>query len=120
MIPRPYKQMEGLESIRHSMVFNTAGSFDIGIVLPEDTRVHSAMIDVTEVFDGAPDSTLTIGDAGSAARFCDTSEVDLTTIGLYEVANYHNYATATQVVGTYVQNGATQGAAYIEVLYSAD
>ena len=119
MIPRPYRQMEGLESVRSTLVFGTAGSINIGVVLPKDVRIHSAIINVTEVFDGAPDSTLTIGDAGDAARFCDTTEVKLTSLGTYELANYYNYATATQVTGTYVQNGATQGAAYIEILYSA-
>jgi len=99
-------------------VFDTAGSFDIGLPVPAGSRVLSTVITVTEIFDGASESTLTIGDASVADRFCATTEVDLAIAEKYYIVNYHNYSSETQITGTYVQDSASQGAAYIEVFYS--
>jgi len=107
-----------VKSVRHPLVFDTAGSFDIGLPVPAGSRVLSTVITVTEIFDGASESTLTIGDASVADRFCATTEVDLAIAEKYYIVNYHNYSSETQITGTYVQDSASQGAAYIEVFYS--
>lgn len=107
-----------LLSIRYPLVFDTTGSFNIGDPLPSDARVNMVIIDVTQDFDGVSESTITVGDAGDPDRFCEIIDVDLSIIEKYHIQNYYNYASETQVTGTYVQDSATQGAAYIELFYS--
>jgi hypothetical protein len=107
-----------LQTKRYPLVFDSSGSFNIGDPLPTGSRVNGVVVDVTQAFDGVTESTITIGDAGDPDRFCETTEVDLTVLEKYSISNYYNYTSETQVTGTYVQDSATQGAAYIEVFYS--
>jgi hypothetical protein len=107
-----------LKSVRYALVFDSAGSVNIGSPVPLNSRVHKTIISVTTAFDGTTESTLTVGDVGDLARFCGVDEVNLAEIGIYDIDNHYNYGSISQILGTYVQDGATVGAASIEVLYS--
>lgn len=109
-----------VKTVRAALVFDSAASINIGTAVPLNARVLKAVINVTEAFDGAVESTITLGDAGDPDRFCETTEADLSTIGVYEIENYYNYGSATQLTGTYVRDGATAGAAAIEIIYSIE
>jgi len=108
----------GLTSIRYDLVFNSPASFNIGSAVPAGSRIHKVIVSVIPAFDGSSESTLTIGDAGNASRHAAVTDLNLASINEYVIDTYHHYAALTQITGTYVQDGATVGAAYIEIVYS--
>lgn len=109
---------EVVKSQRANLVFNTVSPLNIGNIVPIGARIHRIIIDVTQAFDGVTESTLTVGDAGDASRFATSADIDLHTIGTYICETYYNYAAATQITGTYTQDGATVGIATLEAVYS--
>jgi hypothetical protein len=104
-------------SIRATLSFDTSSPITIGDVLTNG-RPYKVIINVTTAFDGASESTLSIGDAVDIDRLVTTEDVDLHTIGTYDITTYYNYGSLTSIIGTYVQDSATVGAATIEVLYT--
>lgn len=112
---------KNIKSVRFPLVFNTPGSFNIGSSVPVNTRIQKTIINVVTGFDGTTESTLTIGDGSVQDRFCKINEVNLSISDvIYEIDNYYNYTSSTQLTGTYVQDSATIGAAYIEIIYSIE
>lgn len=107
-----------LKSVRYDIVFDSAGSIDIGSPIPVGALVHETTIGVTTAFDGITESTLAVGDVGNLNRFCGNGEVNLSKTGIYSIDNHYRYGSVSQVLGTYVQDGATVGAASVVVLYS--
>ena len=108
---------EGSKSKIFDLVFDSLASFNIDDTVPSSGRIYKIIINVTTAFDGVTESTLTIGDSGNAARLCDNIDLNLNIIGVYNINNYYTYISETQLTGSYVQDGATVGAASIEVLY---
>jgi len=107
-----------MKSERASLVFNTASPLNIGSQLPSNAIVTKIIVNVTTTFDGTTESTIEFGDSGNTARLGATSDVNLAVAGTYEISCYHEYVAATQVIGTYTQDSATQGAAEIIMEYS--
>ena len=76
------------------------------------------IVDVTTTFDGTTESTVEFGDAGDTDRLATTGEINLAVAGTYVIDCYHLYGASTQVIGTYAQDSATQGAATIVMEYN--
>jgi len=106
------------KSERVTLTFDSDSTFNIGAALPAGATVNDVIIRVVEEFDGVTESTLKIGDSSVDDRLCTASDVYLTSLDEYTVDIYYKYITETQIVGTYNQDGATQGIAYIEIFYS--
>lgn len=81
------------------------------------TRVFSIIIDVIETFDGTDPSVL-VGDAGDNARLVNTSDVDLSVIGTYEIRPTHVYSTATEINLYLDADGSAQGSFNIVLSYN--
>ena len=107
-----------VKSERADLVFNTTSPLNIGAQVPANGRPFQVIVNVTQAFNGAPKSLVSIGDSINTSRLAATSEINLKKVGIYVVNCYHNYASATQLLATYTQNGATQGQAQIEVIYT--
>lgn len=106
-----------VKSERADLVFNTTSPLNIGAQVPANGRPFQVIVNVTQAFNGSSPS-LSVGDSISTSRLAATSEINLKKVGIYFVNCYHNYASATQVIGTYVASGSTQGAAQIEFIYT--
>jgi hypothetical protein len=77
-------------------------------------RAVRVKVNVTTPFDGtAP--TLSVGDAGNAARLMTTAEVNLKVAGLFVSECFYAYGSATNIIGTYAADSSTAGAATITV-----
>lgn len=107
-----------VKSERVDLAFNTASPLNIGASVPVGARPFMVIVNVTQTFNGTPRSRVEIGDALDTNRLAEQSESNLSKLGTYVVNCYHNYASATQLIATYTANGATQGTAQIEVVYS--
>lgn len=108
-----------VKSERANLVFNTTSPFNIGAPVPANGRPYQVIINVTQIFNGTNPS-LAIGDSINTSRLMGTSEVNLKKLGIYVVNCYHNYASPTQVIGTYVASGSTQGQAQVEFVYTQE
>ena len=97
------------------MVFSSGATLNIGDVAPSGSKAKRAYITVTEAFNGSTESTLQIGVAGSTDSIAKTTEIDLHTLGEYEIICNEKFASNTQIIATYAADGATQGAAEIVV-----
>jgi len=107
-----------VKSERVNLAFGSAGTVNIGASVPINARPYQVVINVTQAFNGSPRSRVTVGDAGSTNRLALQGESNLNNVGTYVIDCYYNYGVATQVTATYTANGATQGTATIEVLYT--
>ncbi len=103
---------------RATFVFDDASPLNIGAQLPSNALVTKLIVNVSTAFDGASESTLEVGDSGNTARLAADTEINLAVAGVYVVDMYHLYGSATQVIGTYVQDTATVGVAEITLEYS--
>lgn len=92
--------------------YTNSGSNNIGTAVPDNTAIYKLIVEVTTSFDGTT-PTLEIGDAGDADRHVITTDVDLTTVGIYITDVLYNYTSSTQITATITVSGATQGAATI-------
>jgi len=103
---------------RATLAFDTSSPLNIGGQVPANSIVTKVTVNVTTAFDGTTESTLEVGESGDTGSIASTDEVDLATVGVYVIDAYKLYAAQTQVIGTYVQDAATQGAASILMEYS--
>lgn len=99
-----------------AVTYETASPVSVGAALPASARVLEVKLDVTQAFDGSG-PTLTVGDAGTPARFMALDENDLTEVALQCADASHLYSLSTQVTATLAAPDATTGAASLTVLW---
>ncbi len=103
----------GTQWRRVAFAFGTASPFNIGAALPANALVIETRVTVDNLFDQA--STLTIGDAGSPAGLQGVGDNDLERAGLYVADNDDTSFAGSQLIGTYVANGAAAGDGFVLV-----
>lgn len=97
------------------LTFDASSPVNIGAVAPSGSRAKRAYISVNTAFDGTTESTVEIGIVGDTASIASSTEVDLHQVGEYEMTCNQKFAADTQIIATYVADGATQGEADIVV-----
>ncbi len=105
-----------IKAVRATLAFNSVGTVNIGSALPTNATVSKVLVNCTQAFNGT--STVTFGVAGQVAELGAANESDLTTTGVYVIDCFKTYVSNEQLIATYVANGASAGAASIEVHYS--
>lgn len=98
------------------LAFGTTSPLDIGEAVPADSRILSVEVFVTTAFNGSA-PTLSIGTAADPDQLATTAQITLGTAGRYEVLPTVVYASETQIIGTYVADSSTEGAAQIVIRY---
>lgn len=107
-----------VKSERADLAFNTASPLNIGSPVPANGRPFRVIVNVTQAFN-ATGPALSIGDSINTSRLMTTGEVNLKKVGIYVADCYYNYASATQIIGTFVQGtGGSAGQAQIEYVYT--
>lgn len=110
-------ETRNLKTYRTNLVFNSAGTVNIGSALPTNATVSKILVNVTQAFN-SPTATVSFGVTGQLAELGATTESDLATVGVYVIDCFKTYASNEQLLATYVAGGATAGAAAVEVHYS--
>lgn len=98
-----------------AIAYNSSSPVSCGWV-PAGARVYDCLVGVTTTFNGTS-PTISVGDAGSAARHMGTGDNTPGSIGVYSRRNYHLYASATEVTCTITVSGASQGAGWVRLAY---
>lgn len=99
-----------------TFTFNSPVETMINTVTPQ-TRFFSIVVNITTAFNGtAP--VVTVGDAVDNSRLLTNSDVDLTTVGSYEVIPTYVYSTAEEVNLYLDADGSTQGEFNIVLSYN--
>lgn len=93
----------------------SSSTVNLGSTIPPSGIVKRAYVNVTQVFNGATESTVELGYSGDTDAIAKTSEIDLHALGHYEMACHVKNVTATQYLATFVKDGATQGQAEIVI-----
>jgi len=100
-----------------SLVFGSAGTLNVGAVIPIYGRVLRVCVNVTQTFNGtAP--TVTVGDSGDADRFMTGAENNLKALGPCWIDTFFMVPAETQITATYTADSSSQGAATIFVEWS--
>ena len=109
----------GLFVKRANLVFDSLSEFNIGSLVPSGATIKEIAVDVTQDFDGATESQLGIFINGTPdVELVNYADFDLHTPNLYIVFLKHTDLSEIQLVAHYTQDGASQGAAAIEVTYA--
>ena len=100
-----------------SLVFGSAGSLNVGTVIPIYGRILRVCVNVTQAFNGtAP--TVTVGDGSDADRFMTAIENNLKALGCCWIDTFYMMPSETQITATYTADSSSQGAATIFVEWS--
>jgi hypothetical protein len=85
---------------------------------PVDSAITKVQVIVTTLFNGtAP--TLSIGIVGTTSKYVATTEVDLKTVGIYEITPDVGVVAGTEaLIATYSADSSSAGAATLRVFYS--
>lgn len=103
-----------------SLAYTDTGDNNIGAEVPSGAECTIVLVQVKTTFDGTT-PVLKIGDSGDDDRYMLTTDNDLTTAGLYNVATIYDFPGATQLVANLTIGGTpSQGACDIIVLFSRD
>lgn len=103
-----------------SLAYTDTGDNDIGSEVPSGAECAIVLVQVKTTFDGTT-PVLKIGDSGDDDRYMLTTDNDLTTAGLYQVATIYDFPGSTQLVANLTIGGTpSQGACDIIVLFSRD
>lgn len=94
-----------------------SGALNVGAAVPENARVLSIAVAVTQAFNGAA-PTLIVGDAGDTDRHMTTAEVNLKSVGVYASPLSHAYSVLSQVTALVVPDGSATGAGNITITYA--
>ena len=104
---------------RASLSFDSLSEFNIGSLVAASATIKEVAVAVTQVFNGATESQMGIFiDGAPDVELVNYTQFDLHNLNLYIVALKHTDITSIQLVAHYTQDGATQGAAEIEVAYA--
>ena len=90
------------------------GSSAIGKV-SATSRVTLITVEVLSVCNGT--STLTIGDAGDNDRLMVDTDIDMTSLGVYNITSSHQYSAETEILYYYTNNSTNTGSLKINVSY---
>ena len=94
-----------------------SGVVNVGTALPAGSIVKTVSVLVVTPFDNTG-PTLTVGDAGDAARFMTAAENDLTIAKQYDAYCTYYYASAEQVTATITPAGSVNGVGLIVITYT--
>jgi len=95
----------------------SAGSLNVGTVIPIYGRILRVCVNVTQAFNGtAP--TVTIGDSDDADRFMTVAENNLKSLGCCWVDTFYMMLAEKQITATYVADSSTLGVATLFVEWS--
>ena len=84
---------------------------------PAGSKVDLIRVYVDTAFDGTTPQ-LSIGIAGTTSKYMATGEIDLKTVGVYEVVPDVDVVVGTEaLIATYAADSSATGAARIEVIY---
>ena len=98
-----------------SLAFGTASPLTL-FTLPANAVVQDVRVIVDTAFNGTP--SLSIGITGTASKYFSSTQVDLLTVGIYEVyPGIIALGSTEALIATYAANTATVGAARIEIDY---
>lgn len=113
-------QTSNVEARLVSLSYTDTGDNDIGAEVPSGAESAIVFVQVKTTFDGTT-PVLKIGDSGDDDRYMLTTDNDLTTAGLYQVATIYDFSADTQLVANLTIGGTpSQGACDIIVLFSRD
>jgi hypothetical protein len=94
-----------------------ANASEVVGMVGSNTRVVEVSINVTTPFDQNAD--LTIGDSGNTSRLVDSTDVDLSTSGVYVIQPYYQFpANSDTSVSAYYSNSPTVGNATITITWA--
>lgn len=102
-----------------SLVFNSAATVNM-FALPANARVLRVRLIVDTAFTGGSGAQVSVGISGNVAKYMGATENDLSYPALtsFEVEpNLVPVGSVENIIATYAANGATAGAARIEVDY---
>ena len=97
-------------------IFGAAGtgSSSIGTV-SASSRVTLITVEILSACNGT--SVLTIGDASDNDRLVTDADVDMTTVGVYNITSAHQYAAETEILSYYTNNSTNSGSIKINISY---
>lgn len=99
--------------LRKAIVFGDSGAVAVGTT-PANTRIGRVLLCVDTLFNaGTP--TVSVGDAGSAARHMSTAVGDLSVAGTVQTTSGYKYTSATAITATVTNGSSSAGAAVIFV-----
>lgn len=102
-----------------SQVFSFGTASPLALLTTTATEVlYTIRVHVTTVFNGTAPQ-LSIGIAGNTAKYVAATEIDLKTIGIYEIAPGFYTEGVEAIIGTYVADGSSAGSARIEIHYGS-
>jgi len=104
----------GLSSTRRVAIGTS--DVNIGAILPANSRVVSAKVNITSAYTAG--TTITLGRSAAVAEVATADEIDPETTGLYVIDLMQFYGSATQLLASIT--GASAGAGYIIVDYIAE
>jgi len=98
-----------------SLAFGTASPVAMFTTGAADT-INKIEVIVDTAFNGTP--TMSVGITGTTSKYSSTTDVDLTTVGVYEVHPGLVAAGIENLITTYSAGGASAGAARVRVYYA--
>lgn len=98
-----------------SLAFGTASPVAMFTTGASDT-INKIEVIVDTAFNGT--STMSVGITGTTSKYSSTSDVDLTTLGVYEIHPGVAAAGIENLIITYSAGGASAGAARVRVYYA--
>jgi hypothetical protein len=103
---------------QETVQFNSAGTVLL-FTPPDNATIRSVIVEVETAFN-ATGCAITIGDSNNLARHVGSTDVDLATVGVYEVVPMYEVGTGPVAVNAYFTAGTsgTTGVARVTVEYS--
>lgn len=98
-----------------SLAFGTTSPLTLFTTGASDI-IEKIQVIVDTAFNGT--STVTVGITGTTSKYSATTDVDLTTTGVYEIHPGLTAAGAENLIATYAAGGASAGAARVLVTYA--
>lgn len=98
-------------------IVNFGDSSPIAVVtLPAGAVIQRVVVDVETAFDGTP--TMSVGVNAAPSRYMGTGDIDLNTVGTYEVSPMFEEAASEAPEIAYAAGGATVGVARVTVQWT--
>jgi hypothetical protein len=98
-----------------TLVFGTTSPLSL-FTLPVNAVVEAVRIIVDTAFNGSP--SVSVGVSGTTSKYFASTQIDLTTVGIYEVYPGLVASGSTEsLIATYSAGGASVGSARIEIDY---
>lgn len=118
LINAPFPAKTGMESLTSNFSFAASPSGLLMVTPDDNTFIERLYVDVQTPFTAG--TTAIIGDSGDTDRLMKSGQIDLETVGLYEIAPLFNYPVAGTNIEARVSGGATDGFAAVYIIYDID